>query len=118
MGLLYPQKISEQETQQLVDATMDWILSITEPAALILFGSAARGEMNRASDIDLAIIYADETSLMEGRKGIYRSMNRDNSIWPRDLLFYTAEEFTHRKNRGGIAELIAAEGRVLYGSMQ
>jgi hypothetical protein len=55
---------------------------------------------------------------MEGRKGIYRSMNRDNSIWPRDLLFYTAEEFTHRKNRGGIAELIAAEGRVLYGSMQ
>jgi hypothetical protein len=43
MGLLYPQKISEQETQQLVDATMDWILSITEPAALILFGSERPG---------------------------------------------------------------------------
>ena len=48
------------KTQGLDQAALDDIIrrvvEIAEPERIILFGSAARGEMNRYSDVDLLIV--------------------------------------------------------------
>ncbi len=118
MGLLYPEKIDPEEAEKLISSMVDWIRSVCDPVSIILFGSAARGEMTEASDIDLCLIFADENLLASGREAVYNSINGENSVWPKDLLFYTMESFAARQKIGGIAELIASEGRALYGSLQ
>ena len=117
MGLLTPRKLTGEETEGLIQKNLQWLLSVTSPSAVIVFGSAARRQMTEASDIDIALIYPDEQSLVEARKHIYGSMDRDSVFWPRDLLFYTEPGFVERRRRGGVCELISSEGRVFFGRM-
>ena len=43
--------------QQTLDDIIRRIVEVAQPEKIILFGSAARGEMNRHSDVDLLIIF-------------------------------------------------------------
>ena len=51
--------------QQTLDDIIRRIVEVAQPEKIILFGSAARGDMNRHSDVDLLIIKegADRRSL-------------------------------------------------------
>ncbi len=42
--------------QQTLDDIIQRVVEVAQPEKIILFGSAARGEMNRHSDVDLLII--------------------------------------------------------------
>ena len=52
--------------QQTLDDIIRRIVEVAQPEKIILFGSAARGDMNRHSDVDLLIIKegADPLELM------------------------------------------------------
>lgn len=41
---------------QILDDIISRIVEVAEPEKIILFGSAARGEMNRHSDVDLLVV--------------------------------------------------------------
>ena len=41
---------------QILDEIIRRVVEVAEPEKIILFGSAARGEMNRHSDVDLLIV--------------------------------------------------------------
>ena len=41
---------------QILDEIIRRIVEVAEPERIILFGSAARGEMNRHSDVDLLVV--------------------------------------------------------------
>lgn len=62
----------------------------------LLFGSAARGDMNRDSDIDLIIISDDFKGLDLTKRLVALSRLRGRKFidWPMDILGYTPEEFT------------------------
>ena len=60
--------------QQTLDDVLQRVVEVAQPERIILFGSAARGHMNRHSDLDLLIIKdgADPLKLMAQ---IYRRLH-------------------------------------------
>lgn len=46
----------ERLDQQILDDIIRRIVEVAQPEKIILFGSAARGEMNRHSDVDLLVV--------------------------------------------------------------
>ena len=85
-----------------------------KPEKIILFGSAARGEVTPDSDVDLLIIKSDTPHygadrIMEVSSLIQRDV-------PVDFLVYRPDEFERRLRLGDpFIELIVKEGKVLYG---
>lgn len=89
------------------------ILSVTTPDKIILFGSAATGQMTRDSDIDLLIV---ETDPGDPRKA---SVEIDSSLsglgYPFDVIVISSEWFEASKNVvGGIAYPANKYGKVIY----
>ena len=115
MGLLIPAPIAKDETERIIRQKLRWILESGSPLAVIVFGSAARGEMTERSDIDIALIFPDEETLKSCRKDIYRRPPVDS--WPTDLLFFTITAFLRKRESGGVCELIGREGKVIYGGL-
>ena len=121
MGLLLPTRLTEAETEKILRDKLHWILEAPgaegcAPRAVIAFGSAARGEMTEASDVDIALVYPDAKSLKIGRAAIYRQAPPD--AWPLDLLFATEDSFRVGREKGGLFALVMDEGRVLHGSIE
>jgi predicted nucleotidyltransferase len=90
------------------------IIEKYRPDRIILFGSAARGELNPHGDVDLLIIKADTPFYGADRiRELSRIIDRTVAI---DFLVYRPEEFESRLEMGDpFLKSIVEEGRVLYG---
>ena len=68
--------------QEILDDIIRRIVEVAHPEKIILFGSAARGEMGPNSDVDLLIIKegADALDLMAQ---IYRNLHGAGARWMR-----------------------------------
>ena len=92
----------------------DQIIQKYKPDKIILFGSAARNDMEPDSDVDFLIIKKD--SPLYGADRI-RELSRmiDRNI-PVDFLVYRPDEFDQRiQMEDPFLKAILKEGRVLYG---
>jgi len=90
------------------------IIKKYNPVKIILFGSAARGELGPDSDADFLIIKKETPLYGEDR---IRELNHllERNI-PLDLLIYRPEEFEKRMKMGDpFLKAILKEGKVLYG---
>lgn len=110
-------QLSPAEIDAVLKQKCTWILRACArvgcaPVRVIAFGSAGRGELREDSDIDIAVLFADERQLRCGRDAVRTAARED--MWPLDLLFYTTEEFESRAQGGGVCMLVRNEGRVLY----
>lgn len=84
-----------------------------DPERIILFGSHARGEADRGSDVDLLVVMKVEGSKREKQLEL-RGALRDIHV-PKDIIVSTPDEFEWRKEIVGTIERPAVrEGRVLY----
>ena len=104
----------DTDYQSEINTIADQIIQKYKPEKIILFGSAARGEFRRDSDVDLLIIKKDTPLYGEDR---IRELNRliQRNI-PLDLLVYRPEEFEKRLEMGDpFLKRILKEGKVLYG---
>lgn len=104
--------LTNEQTSEIVAAKLKWILSGCTPDKVILFGSAARGEMTDQSDVDLAVIFRKPEDVKRQKKALFETAGRD--FWPQDLLFLSDREFAERAQAGGVCEIIATEGKVLF----
>jgi predicted nucleotidyltransferase len=105
MGSIFEKEIEDITAQ---------IIKKYNPIKIILFGSAARGELGPDSDADFLII-KKETPLYGADR--IRELNRllERNI-PLDLLIYRPEEFEKRLKMGDpFLKAILKEGKVLYG---
>ena len=89
------------------------ILTVSRPDRIILFGSAATGEMNRDSDLDLLVV---ETAPTNPRDRSYRIRQAVGDVqYPVDLIVMATERFEETKDLiGGIAYPARKYGRTLY----
>ncbi len=99
--------------QALIEQIVDRILSVAQPEKIILFGSAATGDMTGASDIDLLIVERDIT----GQRQEYVRIRK--ALWdieyPFDILFISSDWFEQSKETvGGVAHPANKHGRVIY----
>jgi|SRR5215831_562429 len=99
--------------KRLIDEMVLRIVRRFDPERIILFGSAARGNAGRDSDVDLLVVMALEGSRREKAVEIGVAVN-DIRV-PKDILVTTPEDFEWRKEIVGTIERPAArEGRVVY----
>lgn len=83
---------------------------------VILFGSAARGRMNKHSDIDLIVLSDDFKKMDFMDRLVLLSRTRGSKFlsFPMDILGYTPAEFQRLSKQSSILEEIRKEGKVVY----
>lgn len=102
--------VDEGTIERLVAA----IVAIVRPTKIILFGSAARGEMDRNSDIDLLIVVPDGTPRRKTAHSIYRSISSNGT--PFDVVVATASDLANYGDKIGlIYRNVLKDGRTVYG---
>ena len=99
--------------ESLLSEVVRRVLTVARPDRIILFGSAARGEMTKDSDIDLLII---ERPIRNSHDECVVITDAIGDIpLPVDVKIMTPERFEATKNIvGGIAYPAYKHGRVLY----
>lgn len=99
--------------EKVIEEIIRRILTVARPERIILFGSAATGEMTRDSDIDLLIIETNTENNREKQhrlRGVLRGMG-----YPFDVFVMALERFEESKNIiGGMAYPANKYGKVIY----
>jgi len=100
-------------SQTLVSEIVKRILDVAEPQRIILFGSAAMGEMSKDSDIDLLVL---ESAPGDTRKESVRIRQAVRGLGhPFDIIVMATERFEESKNVvGGVAYPANKYGEVIY----
>ncbi len=91
------------------------IVEIARPDQIILFGSAARGEMGPDSDLDLLVVKSGVEHRGRLARDIYHRLF--GVPVPVDVLVVTPEDLEHLRDKvGSVVPSALHEGRVLYGA--
>ena len=84
-----------------------------QPEKVILFGSAARGDTDPLSDLDVVIIKRTHEGFVQ--RGIEAARLVRCEVAPIDLFVYTPEEFQRMlEDENPFIEKVLSEGKVLY----
>jgi uncharacterized protein len=101
-----------------MDKIIPIIVSLASPDQIILFGSYARGDNTKKSDIDLLIV---KKSLKKGREMsglIYKAFLENEIEVPVDLLTVDYNRYIELSSEiGYIYKKIKEEGKVIYDSL-
>lgn len=93
----------------------DCIVREYQPDKIILFGSWARGNADKESDIDLLIISDHEKDLPRYKRGLDIRLLLSQFSSPKDILFYTHDDVNRWRNvPQTFINTVLTEGRVLY----
>jgi predicted nucleotidyltransferase len=103
-------------TTEKVNDVVDRLIAAASPLRLIAFGSAARGELAAANDLDLLVVepeltsrYGETVRLQKALRGVLMSV---------DLVVTSQARFDERSRIPGTLEYVAhREGRVLHDSI-
>ena len=100
-----------------LDALIARIVSAVHPLRIIVFGSAARGDMTADSDIDLLVVMPEGTHRLRMARYIYQQLYGFGH--PVDIVVTTPSTLNKQKdNIGLIYREILAEGKEVYASRQ
>lgn len=100
------------EVKRLVDTELARIVQFVSPVMVYLFGSAARGEMTTASDLDFLVVVSDDAPMRDLKKRYYASSGEREV--PVDAIFVTESEFQKRAGLGGVCMVCRDEGLIVY----
>jgi len=97
-----------------IDFVLNKLISFYDPEKIYLFGSQARNQANKDSDIDFLII--NESNKPKRIQTLeFRKELRSHNNYPIDLLIYTPQEFEEECDiKGTIAYHAKKEGEILY----
>lgn len=97
-----------------LDEIIRRVVEVAQPERIVLFGSAARGEMTRHSDVDLLIV-RDGVDALELMVQIYRRL-RGVGV-PVDAIVVSAEDVArYQDSHALIIKPALREGRTVYES--
>lgn len=105
--------MTKRRLQQNIAQVLDQIVRLVSPTRVILFGSAARGDVTPDSDLDFLVVIPDT----QDREEVMDRLNKDvrRKAMPCDFLVVTATALKRTKaNVGLIYGEILKEGREIY----
>jgi predicted nucleotidyltransferase len=109
------ERLAGAELEAYIGAVTAALVRDLEPERIVLFGSFARGDQNRASDLDLVVIMATQLPFCERIGRALESACRASRRLPVEPLVYTPEEWRRMQAAGSsFTALVRSEGRVLY----
>ena len=98
--------------ETLLNEVVRRVLTVARPDRIILFGSAATGQMTEDSDLDL-LVEPEPVNTRDRSIKIRRALG--DVHYPVDVIVMSSERFEETKNIvGGIAYPARKYGRVLY----
>ncbi len=99
--------------REWLPAVIDAIVERMDPLRIILFGSLARGEDHRDSDIDLVVVLPEVTDEHAAAVAVRRATA--SLPVPLDIIAVDPEEIRRRGNEiGSVLRLALREGRVVH----
>lgn len=102
-----------QPDPQVVDRMIQTVVASVRPLRIILFGSAARGDMGPDSDLDLLVVMPQGTHRRKTAQRLYRQMSGVGV--PFDIVVAKPEDLElHHSNPGLIYQTILREGTEVY----
>jgi HEPN domain-containing protein/predicted nucleotidyltransferase len=106
--------VSRTVTPEKIDAAVKRLVEVAQPSRIILFGSAARGDLHEHSDVDLLVVLPEEP---ESVREVERRI--DNAVagirMPKDILVVSEERLAELGDRPSLVYREALrEGRVVY----
>ncbi len=102
-----------QPDANIIDQLVERIVEVVNPLKIILFGSAARGEMGPDSDVDVLVVMPNGVHRRRTAQHLYREI-RSLGV-PFDILVTTPEILEKNKNNIGlIYQTILREGVVQW----
>ncbi len=100
-------------SKKLLDEVTRRIVASVKPRRVVLFGSAARGRMDRNSDLDMLVVMDGRAHRRQTAQKIYRNL-RGAGIAV-DIVVATENDLKKYGERAGmILKSALSEGRVLY----
>ncbi|MEW6380823.1 MAG: nucleotidyltransferase domain-containing protein [bacterium] len=103
----------QPDSAPVINQLVQAIVEAVHPIRIILFGSAARGEMHPDSDIDLLIVMPEGAYRRRTAQFLYRQIK--GLKVPFDILVATPSDLErHKDNIGLIYREILQEGREVY----
>lgn len=104
-------------SNEVLNSIVDDIVKKVNPTKVILFGSTARGETNKDSDLDLLIIEKEKFNKDRSRRKELKSIRQLLMKYkiPKDILLYDEEEVAYWKDSSNhIISRCLKEGKTLY----
>ena len=102
-----------QSEPEIIEQLVRRIIEIVQPLRIILFGSAARGELGPDSDIDVLVVMPEGVHRRQTAQLLYRQI-RGLGV-PFDILVATPDDLErHKDNIGLIYRTILQEGIEVY----
>lgn len=99
--------------EAILQAIVQRVVAVAKPDKIILFGSAARGEMTQHSDVDILVVKRGQFNRGHLVEDIY--MNLIGVGQAVDVIVVTPEEIERYKDRAALVIYPAVrEGRVVY----
>lgn len=103
-------KVSEQ-----ICRIRDIIVENYHPDKIILFGSHARGDSGKHSDVDILVISDREKDLPRYKRGLDVRVKLSEVAIPKDILFYTYDDVNRWKDvRHTFVSAVLREGSIIY----
>ena len=108
-------QVQMSETEAIIQEAVRRLIEAAHPTQIILFGSYARGEQNKDSDLDLLVIVPNVTNRHDEMVRLRRSLAR--LPVPIDVVVYSMDEVEKRRAlKGTMLNHALREGRVLHAS--
>ncbi|HEX8522220.1 MAG TPA: nucleotidyltransferase domain-containing protein [Tepidisphaeraceae bacterium] len=106
-------QVASTPDPKILDDLVARILRACQPTRIILFGSAARGEMRENSDLDVMIVLPEGADIPAAEEELYRNMRKFGTDF--DLVVVT-EGNVQRNGNNPCLVIYAAlrDGRELY----
>jgi len=104
-------------SNEVLNNIVEDIVKKVNPTKVILFGSTARGETNKDSDLDLLIIEKEKFNKDRSRRKELKSIRQLLMKYkiPKDILLYDEEEVEYWKDSSNhIIARCLKEGKTLY----
>jgi predicted nucleotidyltransferase len=112
-------RLSGDELERVLAAIARAIVRRLAPERILLFGSFARGDQNRTSDVDLVVIAATALPFCDRIGEVLVACEDAASPAPVESLVYTPDEWARMLAEGrSFAHHVEREARVLYDRSQ
>lgn len=107
--------VKAMNVQEEIKLITERIIRLYQPDKIILFGSWARDDAGKQSDIDLLVISDREKHLPRYQRGLDVRLQLSAFKTPKDILFYTHDDVDRWKDvPHAFISTVLNEGKVLY----
>ena len=110
-----PRKLRSWIDRGAITAITNLIVERFDPDQIVLFGSYARNEAEKHSDLDLLVVIREDVDLPRNRGNPVRQVIAERFVLPVDVIVRTSSSIaSQREDSYSLINTILNEGEVLY----